>query len=138
MSSRMMIGALGRRTSTKVTTIRFYEEIGLLEVPQRTQSGRRTYGLEDLERLRFIRNARRLGFGIPEVRSLIDLAERPDQECDAASEIAAQHLSDVEERLERLEALRTQLAGLIGHCSSESIAECQIIKALVGGEEKFC
>lgn len=131
----MMIGAMSRLTSTKVTTIRFYEEIGLLEVPGRTPSGRRTYCIKDLERLRFIRNARRLGFAIPEVRSLIDLAERPDQNCEAASEIASRHLSDVEERLERLGALREQLAGLITRCRSNSVGECQIIKALIAEDQ---
>jgi DNA-binding transcriptional MerR regulator len=71
----LMIGQLSQQTGTKVTTIRFYETIGLLSIPPRTVSGRRTYGIGDVQRLQFIRNGRRLGFSIEEIRSLIGLAE---------------------------------------------------------------
>ena len=70
----MKIGELSRATATKVTTIRFYEEIGLLDRPVRTESNRRTYALRDVDRLNFVRNGRRLGFSIEEIRSLIALA----------------------------------------------------------------
>ena len=61
--TRLPIGGLAKRTGTKVNTIRFYEDIGLLPCAARTASGRRTYGDEDVGRLAFIRNARGLGFG---------------------------------------------------------------------------
>ena len=67
----MQIGELARATSTKVTTIRFYEQIGLVDAAARTGSGRRTYQQADVERLNFIRNGRRLGFSIDEIRSFI-------------------------------------------------------------------
>ncbi len=92
----VMIGQLASETSTKVTTIRFYESIGLLRSAPRTASGRRTYDASDIERLHFIRNGRRLGFSVDEIRSLMGLAQNPDQDCGAASAIAAQHLKDVE------------------------------------------
>jgi DNA-binding transcriptional MerR regulator len=126
----MMIGQLARETSTKVTTIRFYETIGLLAVPSRTDSGRRTYGRADVQRLQFIRNGRRLGFSIDEIRSLIGLAENPDQDCGAASAIAARHLDDVEIRLTQLSSLRNELATLARSCTSAQIADCGIIRAI--------
>ena len=75
--TRLPIGGLAKRTGTKVNTIRFYEDIGLLPCAARTASGRRTYGDEDVGRLAFIRNARGLGFSIDEIRSLTALALGP-------------------------------------------------------------
>lgn len=129
-TEKLMIGQLARATATKVTTIRFYESIGLLAAPPRTASGRRTYGPADTRRLRFIRNGRRLGFSIDEIRSLINLAENPAQDCSAASVIAARHLEDVESRLAQLTLLRDELATLTLTCTNEQIANCRIMQAI--------
>ncbi len=106
MSERLMIGELARKTGTKVNTIRFYEDVGLLPKPVRTASGRRTYGSDDLRRLAFIRHARALGFGTVVIRSLVALAEKPELQCGEARDIAAHHLLDVEQRIEQLTALK--------------------------------
>lgn len=126
----VMIGQLARETATKVTTIRFYETIGLLRAPPRTESGRRSYNMGDVERLHFIRNGRRLGFSTNEIRSLIDLAENPDQDCSKAAAIADQHLRDVEARLAQLALLRNELVTLSQSCTKARIADCRIIKAI--------
>jgi len=126
----IMIGQLARATATKVTTIRFYETIGLLPAPPRTGSGRRAYGSGDVQRLHFIRNGRRLGFLIEEIRSLIDLAESPGRECGEATAIAARHLEDVESRLAQLASLRDELAALTRSCTNKQIADCRIIQAI--------
>lgn len=126
----MMIGQLARATATKITTIRFYETIGLLAAPSRTASGRRAYGPDDVQRLHFIRNGRRLGFSIEEVRSLMDLAESPGRACGEVNAIAARHLEDVEIRLAQLASLRDELAALTRSCTSEQIADCRIIQAI--------
>lgn len=134
----LMIGDLARDTATKATTIRYYEEISLLRVAARTNSGRRTYGMEDLERLGFIRNARRLGFSIEELRSLIELAEHPDQDCSEASAIAARHLEDVEQKLSRLAALRDELAPIASGCAEEHTSDFRVIQAIsVSTEHHF-
>ena len=125
----VMIGELARETSTKVTTIRFYESIGLLRSAPRTASGRRTYDASDLERLHFIRNGRRLGFSVDEIRSLIGLSENPDQDCGAASAIATQHLKDVDAKLGQLAMLRDELAALSQSCTRARMADCRIMKA---------
>jgi len=128
-----MIGALARMTGTKVTTIRFYESIGLLDMPPRTDSGRRSYAASDVRRLHFIRNGRRLGFSIDEIRSLIALDGEPDRECAEASAIAAQHLAQVEDRLAQLTALRDELAIVATSCDGARTAECRIIQAIADG-----
>lgn len=129
----LTIGQLASETSTKVTTIRFYEGIGLLRPAPRTASGRRTYDVSDVERLHFIRNGRRLGFSVSEIRSLMSLAANPDQDCGAASAIAAQHLSDVEEKLAQLTELRDELAALSESCTKARMADCRIMKSIGNG-----
>ena len=127
----MKIGDLSRATATKVTTVRFYEQIGLLERPTRTASGRRTYGIADVDRLNFVRNARRLGFTIEEIRSLLALADQPERDCAEAADIASRHLADVEQRLRQLGALRDELAAMSASgCCARTMAECRVIQAI--------
>lgn len=130
MTSRLMIGDLAAATGTKVNTIRFYEDIGLMPPAARTASGRRTYGQSDVSRLAFIRHGRALGFSIDEVRSLMDLSSDPDRDCADASAIARRHLRDVEERLARLELLRDELTKIADSCDGGLTASCSVIEAL--------
>lgn len=126
----MKIGELSRATATKVTTIRFYEEIGLLDRAARTESNRRTYALRDVDRLNFVRNGRRLGFSIEEIRSLLALASEPARDCGEAMQIASRHLAEVEDRLEQLTALRDELAVMSRNCDRQRIADCRVIQAI--------
>src|SRR3990167_9000522 len=109
MSRMLMIGDLAAATGTKVNTIRLYEEIGLMRRAARTQSGRRTYGADDLERLRFIRHARKLGFETAEIRSLLALSDDPETQCEEVTHIALRHLTDVNQKITRLTFLRDEL-----------------------------
>lgn len=77
----LSIGELGRRTNTKVETVRYYERIGLLAPPARTEGNYRSYLQADLSRLSFIRRARDLGFTLNRVRALLDLADHRDHSC---------------------------------------------------------
>ena len=133
MNKALMIGELGRKTGTKLNTIRFYEEVGLLPKPARTASGRRIYGMADLQRLRFIRHARNLGFGTEMIRSLLDLTSHPDRGCGEARAIALRHLAEVETRIDGLNALKAQLGRLVGGCTgARDVADCAILEALAG------
>src|SRR3546814_1224254 len=75
----MRIGQLGAATDTKVETIRYYEQIGLLSPPARSPSSYRSYGMEHLQRLAFIRRARDLGFPLDQVRELLSIADRSEE-----------------------------------------------------------
>lgn len=131
MPDCMTIGELGRSTGTKVNTIRFYEEVGLMPKPIRTSSGRRTYGAGDLRRLAFIRHARGLGFGTSVIRSLLDLSDGPDRECDEVRELARSHLKEVTVRLRQLNALQGELKRMISACDSgRRVADCRILEAV--------
>ncbi len=130
MSRMLMIGDLAAATGTKVNTIRFYEEIGLMRRAARTQSGRRTYGADDLERLRFIRHARKLGFETGEIRSLLALGDDPERPCDEVTQIALRHLADVNEKISRLALLRDDLEKIARSCAGGTVSECRIMESL--------
>jgi DNA-binding transcriptional MerR regulator len=127
---QMPIGALSEATGVKAPTIRFYEQIGLLPAPLRTQSNRRSYGEAHLQRLRFIRHARDLGFSVDDIRELLAMTAQPQASCDGADSIARRHLGEVERRIAQLQSLRTELQRMIGECSHGRIADCRVIESL--------
>ncbi|OYX36820.1 helix-turn-helix domain-containing protein [Sphingomonas sp. 32-62-10] len=129
-AARLAIGDLARQTGTKVNTIRFYEEIGLLPLPMRTASGRRTYTGVDVRRLSFIRHGRSLGFSVEEIRSLLALADQPEHDCGEAAAIARQQLRDVEERIARLQTLHRALVDIATSCDGGRAADCRVIEAI--------
>lgn len=131
MGAALSIGDLGKATGTTVETIRYYERIGLLPAPARSGAGRyRSYGKDQLGRLSFVRRARDLGFTLDQVRHLLDLADDRSRDCAAVDAIARRHLAEVERKIADLEALRRELADLVGQCGHGTVAECRIIEAL--------
>ena len=134
MPTPLMIGNLARATGTKVNTIRFYEDIGLLPRAVRTASGRRTYGASDVRRLAFVRHGRSLGFSIEEIRSLLKLSDQPERDCADAAAIARRHLRHIETRIARLEALRDALNGVAKSCDGGRAADCRVIEAIAGAD----
>jgi len=116
------IGALSKQTGVKVPTIRYYEQIGLIDPADRTQGNQRRYNDEALQRLGFIKHARELGFSIETITALIDLNNHPDRSCAEATRIAHEQLTDVREG--GITALKKQINP--DHChqnrTDESIA----------------
>ena len=133
----MLIGGLAKATGTKVNTIRFYEDIGLMPEPERTAAGQRTYTERDVKRLAFIRQARKLGFSIEEAHSLLELKNTPNGKCDKASDIAKRHLLSIEERLTHLEALRAELENVVVSCKGGDLSDCKIIETLSQSRPSF-
>ncbi len=127
--SALSIGRLGERAGVNIETIRYYERIGLLPEPARSLAGYRLYAEDHLRRLRFIRRGRDLGFSIEAIRTLLRLAEHPDQPCADADRLAAEHLADVERKIEELTRLSEEL-GKMTRCCADSVAQCRIIDAL--------
>ncbi|WP_099828045.1 MerR family transcriptional regulator [Oceaniglobus indicus] len=124
------IGTLGRRTGTKVQTIRYYEQIGLMPEPGRTDGGQRRYEDVALDRLAFIRHARELGFSLGAIRELLELSDSPERSCAQVDAVAQKQLSDVEARIARLEALRGELQRMIRECNADRVADCRILEVL--------
>ncbi|WP_294216268.1 helix-turn-helix domain-containing protein [uncultured Sphingomonas sp.] len=125
----LTIGKLAAATGTKVETVRYYERAGLIAAPARTEGNYRSYRPEDLERLRFIRRTRDLGFSLDEVRALLAMAEQRDRDCGTVDEIATRHLDEIDRKIADLTALRRELAGAIASCAGGTVAECRILEA---------
>lgn len=130
MPTQFTIGQLGKATGTKVETIRWYEKEGMIAPPLRTAGNYRAYDCEALMRLSFIRRARGLGFSLDQIRTLLDLAARPTDDCALADRIASEHLIEVDRKIADLKALRRELSGMVATCRGGAIADCRIIEAL--------
>lgn len=126
----MKIGELSRATGTNIETIRYYERIGLLPPPARTDANYRSYDGAHRARLSFVRHSRDLGFTIEEIRSLLDLSDHPDRDCGEADRIATRHLQQVEEKIAQLSALRDELQRIVGRCRGGLAGDCRVIEAL--------
>ncbi len=125
------IGELSRRTKVKVPTIRYYEQMGLLEAAERTEGNQRRYGKSGLERLSFIRHARDLGFTIEAIAALIQLQEHPDRSCQAATEISVVQLADVRAKIARLKALEAELSRIAEGCDGQGRSgSCYVLASL--------
>lgn len=127
---RIPIGEAARRSGVKVPTIRYYEQIGLLPAPPRTEGNRRHFDAGDLRRLAFIRHARELGFAIEAIRTLLTLQDDPHQPCGVADAIARARLADVDQRIASLTALRSELHLMIEGCSHGRVDHCRVIEVL--------
>lgn len=125
----MTIGALARKAGVNVETVRYYQRLGLLELPQKPPRGIRRYGDEALSRVRFIKRAQELGFSLAEIRRLMQLGD--PQSCGEARALAAEKLALVESRLQDLERLRGVLKTLIGRCDRRrGKVACPIVESL--------
>ena len=124
------IGGLSGKTGTKVQTIRYYEQIGLLHEPERSSGGQRRYSGADLDRLAFIRHGRQLGFSLASIRELLNLSDNPRQICSDADSIARKHLVKVQQRISRLQALEVELNRMIDECDGNQGSDCRVIKVL--------
>ena len=131
MEAKMLtIGNLSKKTGTKVQTIRYYEQIGLMPEPGRTEGGQRRYDNAQLDRLSFIRHSRQLGFSLDAIRELLDLSDHPNRPCDEADASARRQLKQVEQRMARLKALRTELKRMVHECSGGRTADCRVLEVL--------
>jgi DNA-binding transcriptional MerR regulator len=131
MNERLTIGKLAKATGTKVVTVRYYEQAGLLPLPPRTPGNYRAYGADHLHRLRFIRRCRDLGFTLDQVRDLLRLSSQEDQPCGEVNRISAEHLTEIEQKIADLTRLADELRRINGRCQGGGvIANCRIIEAL--------
>lgn len=124
------IGKLAAATQTKAETVRYYERIGLLAPPERTEGNYRAYRPSHLARLRFIRRSRALGFSLDQVRALLRLSDDRTCSCGEVDQIASSHLKEVQDKIADLKRLQSELRDMINQCRHGTIADCRIIEAL--------
>ena len=125
-----LLGSLRRNPGVNIETIRYYERVGLLPAPARTTGGRRTYDSADVRRLAFIRRARDLGFAMADIRSLLDLGDPRQAECQDVCAVAEPHLARVRDKITSLQRLEAELAHAIDRCGGSGGPYCGVIEAL--------
>lgn len=128
----MRIGLIAEQAGVNVETIRFYERKGLVSQPPRpTGGGVRQYLPETVARVRFIRQAQRLGFSLNEVEELLRLQASPSTDCADVRSRATEKLAQVNEKLRELGAIQRALETLIQRCPGEgAVQHCSILDAL--------
>jgi MerR family mercuric resistance operon transcriptional regulator len=116
---KMTIGRLAEASGVHLETIRYYERIGLIRKPERTMGGHWSYKAADLERLRFIRCTRELGFGIEKVRELLALQETSDAPCEQARGIAQEQIEAIDVKITQLLEMKEKLRRVMDHCPAD-------------------
>lgn len=126
----LTIGDLSRRTGVKVPTIRYYEQMGLIEPAERSEGNQRRYSRQERERLSFIKHARDLGLRIDSIRELLTLSAHPERPCEQADRIASEQLHAVRDKIEKLRRLESELERISSCCTGEHVKDCYVIRAL--------
>ena len=124
----MKIGELAKLTDCQVETIRYYEREGLLPEPARSDGNYRLYTQAHVERLTFIRNCRSLDMTLEEIRSLLDLRDSPQDQCENVNALIDEHIHHVKARIDGLLALQEQLLDLRQRCGGGD--QCGILQRL--------
>ena len=126
----MKIGQVSAASGCQIETIRYYERIGLLKAPSRTDAGYRHYTDADVDRLRFVTRGRALGFSLEEIASLLRLAEEDGLSCEDVDRLARAHLVDVQKRVADLQRIQAELVRTIRDCKGTERAQCSILGVL--------
>ena len=127
----MNIGQAAEQSGLPVKTIRYYEEIGLVNA-DRSENGYRQFGDVEIHKLRFVQRSRSLGFSVEECRALLSLYENTHRASAEVKAIAKHHLEDIDTKIAELQDLREVLAHLVNHCAGDSRPNCPIIDDLAG------
>lgn len=130
LNERLTIGQLSKRTGCNIETIRYYEKIGLLPPPPRSEGGYRLYGEDHLKRLTFVRRSRELGFSLDEIRGLLRLVDGGNYTCAEVKEITLEHLDAVRRKIADLQTLERVLRDMVSQCDDGKVPECPVIEAL--------
>ena len=126
----MNIGEAARESGVTAKMIRYYESVGLLAAKGRTSSGYRVYGAQEVHSLRFIRQARRMGFLVEDIRKLLALWHDRSRASAEVKSIALEHVADLNRRIAELTEMRDTLAHLANHCHGDARPDCPIIESL--------
>ena len=124
------IGELATETGVKVPTIRYYEGIGLIDAPPRTEGNQRRYDRAALDRLKFIAHARAMGFPMESLRAMLRIAGHREAPCADLDELVRGRLVEVDERISRLTALRGELSAMLESHHHGTVGECRIVEVL--------
>lgn len=126
------IGALSAQTGVNIETIRYYERIGIMPPPPRTEGRQRVYDEDHLKRLTFIRRSRELGFSLDQTRDLVGLVRGHGLTCAEVKVMTQQHVAEIRRKMKDLKRLERVLNDLAAQCHGNDVPECPILEALGG------
>ena len=125
----MNISTAAAKAGLTVKTVRYYDSIGLITPYQNPQTGYRDYAEADIAKLQFVGTARRFNFSIEECRELLSLYEDKNRSSETVKALTVQKITEIEDRLAELTALRDQLAHLAQSCHGDHRPDCPILDA---------
>lgn len=125
----LTIGEMSRQSGVNVETIRYYEKIGILPEPPRTDAGHRVYLDDHLKRLNFVRRSRELGFTLDEIRNLLGLVDG-GYTCGKVKDAALTHLDDIRRKIADLRRMETALDKTVAQCEGGAAPQCPIVDVL--------
>lgn len=125
----MNIGEVSEHSGLPAKTIRYYEDIGLVQ-PERSANGYRRFAEGHLHKLTFIGRARSLGFSLEDCRELMSLYEDRDAAAAEAREIAGRHIRRMEQKIAELQSMTAALHHLVALCDQGDRPECPILNDL--------
>lgn len=128
----MNIGQAAAASGVSAKMIRYYESIGLIAAPARTESGYRVYASYEVHTLRFVRRTRMLGFSIEEARELLALWRDRGRASADVKRVALQHVRDLEAKIAELQAMAGTLRHLAKTCHGDGRPDCPILEDLAG------
>jgi Cu(I)-responsive transcriptional regulator len=127
---QMNIGETARHSGVSAKMIRHYEGIGLIPKAARSYSGYRTYAASDVHTLRFIRQARNLGFSIKQIEQLLGLWRNQRRPSSKVKALALAHIEELDARIAEMQAMKRTLKELAAHCHGDERPECPILDGL--------
>ena len=128
----MNIGEAAAKSGLPAKTIRYYEDIGLVEASTRRENGYRDYDEQDLHLLKFVQRARSLGFTVEECRDLLDLYRDRSRASADVKALAIHRIGDIERKIAALQGMQATLEHLIDKCQGDDRPDCPIIDDLSG------
>lgn len=133
MENAIFIGKLSNQTNVNIETIRYYEKIGLLRKPMRTEGGNRQYSDSDVKRLIFIKRCRNLDYSLDEISALLKLVDDDNLSCNEIYDFTIEHLKSIELKIATLQKMQNTLKSMANKCSRGVTPNCAIIDILADG-----
>ena len=132
--SFMGIGEMSRQTGVGIETIRYFEKIGMMPAPGRSEGGNRQYTNDHLQRLFFINRSRQIGFSQSEIKALLSMVDAKNITCAEVHSITTEHIADIRKKIRDLQNLEMVLTQMAKECSRGDIPDCPIIETLLAGQ----
>lgn len=120
----MQIGELANTAGVTTKTIRYYESIGVLDEPERTESGYRSYGRAAVERLDFVKQAQASGLALAEIKSILEIKDRGGHACEHTTSLLRGHLQELDVKILELQAARVELQAMFDRAGALDPADC--------------